>query len=418
MNFDILIVGAGHAGAQAAVALRQQQYLGSIAIVGDEPELPYERPALSKEYLAGEKTFERLILHTEKFWAERDIHLIRSARIVSVDASSKIALAETGHAFRYSRLIWAAGACPRKLQLPGFDLDGIHYVRNKADVVTIMRELPEVKEIAIVGGGYIGLEAAAVLKKLGKNVTLIESSDRVLARVAGEPLSRFYEREHKAQGVDVRLSQTIKEFCGKNGRVRGLGMFDGSEISAKMVIVGVGVEPSVKPLLEAGVLGEMGINVDENCQTSVSDIYAIGDCATHRNKYADNQWIRLESVQNANDQAKVVAQRICGNPVAYDAVPWFWSNQYDLKLQTVGISSHHDDLVMRGDPATRSFSVVYLRKGRVIALDCVNAVKDYVQGRKLVEQGCAVTKEMLMHSPSLKELIGRNVALNTNEIEC
>jgi 3-phenylpropionate/trans-cinnamate dioxygenase ferredoxin reductase subunit len=406
MNFDILIVGAGHAGAQAAIALRQLKYPGSIAIVGDEPELPYERPPLSKEYLAGEKPFERLLLRPEKFWAERDIQMLRSTRIVSVDASRKVAMADTGRALGYSHMIWAAGASPRKLELPGFDLEGIHYVRNKADVVAIMRDLPEVKEIVIVGGGYIGLEAAAVLKKLGKIVTVIEASDRVLARVAGEPLSRFYEREHKAQGVDIRLSQNIREACGKDGRVHGLRMSDGSEILAQMIIVGIGVEPSVEALLEAGASGDPGVDVDEYCQTTVSDIYAIGDCATHRNAYADSKWIRLESVQNANDQAKVVAQRICGNPVSYDAVPWFWSNQYDLKLQTVGISSHHDDLVIRGDQATRSFSVVYLHKGRVIALDCVNAVKDYVQGRKLVEQGCVAAKELLMHSPTLKELVG------------
>ena len=406
MNFDILIVGAGHAGAQAAIALRQQKYLGSIAIVGDEPELPYERPPLSKEYLAGEKPFERLLLRPEKFWAERDIKMICSTRIVSVDANRKTAVADTGQAFGYSHMIWAAGACPRKLELPGFDLKGIHYVRNKADVIAIMRDLPKVAEIAIVGGGYIGLEAAAVLRKLGKKITLIEASNRVLARVAGEPLSRFYEIEHKAQGVDIRLSQSIKEACGKDGRIRGLGMSDGSEIPAQMVIVGVGVEPSVKPLLAAGASGEIGVNVDEYCQTSLSDISAIGDCATHRNVYANSSWIRLESVQNANDQAKVVAQRVCGNPVAYDAVPWFWSNQFDLKLQTVGISSHHDDLVIRGDRTARSFSIIYLRKGRVIALDCVNAVKDYVQGRKLVEQGCVAAKELLINAPNLKELIG------------
>ena len=405
MNFDILIVGAGHAGAQAAIALRQQKYLGSIAIVGDEPELPYERPPLSKEYLAGEKPFERLLLRPEKFWAERDIKMICSTRIVSVDANRKTAVADTGQAFGYSHMIWAAGACPRKLELPGFDLKGIHYVRNKADVIAIMRDLPKVTEIAIVGGGYIGLEAAAVLKKLGKKITLIEASNRVLARVAGEPLSRFYEIEHKAQGVDIRLSQSIKEACGKDGRVRGLGMSDGSEIPAQMVIVGVGVEPSVKPLLAAGASGEIGVNVDEYCQTSLSDISAIGDCAMHRNVYANSSWIRIESVQNANDQAKVVAQRVCGNPVAYDAVPWFWSNQFDLKLQTVGISAHHDDLVIRGDRTARSFSIIYLHKGRVIALDCVNAVKDYVQGRKLVEQGCVAAKELLINAPNLKELI-------------
>ena len=344
-------------------------------------------------------------MRPEKFWAERDIKMICSTRIVSVDANRKTAVADTGQAFGYSHMIWAAGACPRKLELPGFDLKGIHYVRNKADVIAIMRDLPKVTEIAIVGGGYIGLEAAAVLKKLGKKITLIEASNRVLARVAGEPLSRFYEIEHKSQGVDIRLSQSIKEACGKDGRVRGLGMSDGSEIPAQMVIVGVGVEPSVKPLLAAGASGEIGVNVDEYCQTSLSDISAIGDCATHRNVYANSSWIRIESVQNANDQAKVVAQRVCGNPVAYDAVPWFWSNQFDLKLQTVGISSHHDDLVIRGDRTARSFSIIYLHKGRVIALDCVNAVKDYVQGRKLVEQGCVAAKELLINAPNLKELI-------------
>jgi len=254
----------------------------------------------------------------------------------------------------------------------------------------MIAELPGVERVVVVGGGYIGLEAAAVLTKLGKHVTVLEAQNRVLARVAGEPLSRFYEAEHRAHGVDVRLSVSIDYITTDNDRTTGVMLVDGTHLPAEMVIVGIGIIPAVAPLIAAGAQGGNGVAVDAQCRTSLPDIFAIGDCAAHVNAFADGATIRLESVQNANDQASTVARAIMGQAEPYHAVPWFWSNQYDLKLQTVGLSIGYDQLVMRGDPAARSFSLVYLRRGRVIALDCVNAVKDYVGGRALVVQGMVI----------------------------
>lgn len=389
-QYDVAIVGAGHAGAQAAIHLRQLGFSGSIALIGAEAEPPYERPPLSKDYLAGEKDFARMLVRPETFWAERGVELLLGTRIAGVDAQAKSLTAEDGATFGYGALIWAAGGVPRRLACEGGDLAGVHVVRCKAEVDAIRAELDSVQCVAVVGGGYIGLETAAVLRKLGKKVVLLETLDRVLARVAGPEISRFYEAEHRAHGVDVRLGATVAGIVGEGGRVAGVRLQDGATIEAQMVIVGIGVEAAVAPVLAAGAAGANGVDVDSSCRTSLPDVYAVGDCAAHENIYAGGLRIRLESVQNAHDQAATAARAIAGRPGPYEAVPWFWSNQYDLRLQTVGLSVGYDLIVLRGRPEDRSFSVVYLLDGRVIALDCVNATRDYVQGRKLVEMGAVV----------------------------
>ena len=384
---DIVIVGAGHGGAQAAIALRQQGFTGSIAIIGEEPELPYERPPLSKDYLAGDKPFERLLIRPAAFWSERQIDFRLGLRVNAVLPEEHRVTTEDGQSFGYRTLIWATGGAPRKLTCPGAEVAGVHYVRSRADVDQQIAELASVSRVVVIGGGYIGLEAAAVLSKLGKQVTVVEALDRVLARVAGEPLSRFFEAEHRAHGVDVRLSAMVEAIESANGRAIGVRLTDGELIGCDMVVVGIGIIPAVAPLLEAGAAGGNGVLVDAQCRTSLPDIFAIGDCAAHANRFAGGAVIRLESVQNANDQATIAAKAIMGGTDGYDAVPWFWSNQYDLKLQTVGLSTGYDHVLVRGDPATRSFSVIYLRDGHVIALDCVNMIKDYVAGRALVVAG-------------------------------
>ena len=383
-RYDVLIVGAGHAGAQAAVALRQRKFSGSIALLGDEPDPPYERPPLSKEYLAGEKPFERILIRPASFWAEREISLLLGVQIDSVDAAAHEVTSANGRRLAYGTLIWATGGTPRRLTCSGHDLRGVHAVRSRADVDRMVAELPGTGRVVVVGGGYIGLEAAAVLTKLGKSVTVLEAQNRVLARVAGEPLSRFYEAEHRSRGVDLRLGVVVECIEEHDGAATGVRLADGTVLACEMVIVGIGIVPAVEPLLTAGAIGGNGVDVDELCRTSLPDIFAIGDCAAHANAFAGGATIRLESVQNANDQAAVIAKLLTGSAEPYDAVPWFWSNQYDLKLQTVGLSAGHDAVALRGDPASRSFSIVYLTNGRVVALDCVNAVRDYVQGRSLV----------------------------------
>lgn len=386
-TYDVLIVGAGHGGAQAATALRQRRFAGTIAVIGEEPELPYERPPLSKDYLSGVKAFERILIRPPTFWAERDIAMLTGRKVVAVDADAHAVTTDTGETIGYGTLIWAAGGHPRRMTCAGGDLAGVHSVRTRADVDRMMGELATTDRVCVIGGGYIGLEAAAVLTKLGKAVTVLEAQDRILARVAGVALSQFYEAEHRAHGVDVRLGAAVDCIVGAGGRAAGVRLADGEVIPCDMVIVGIGIVPAVEPLLAAKAEGGNGVAVDQHCRTSLPDIYAIGDCALHPSVFADGLPIRLESVQNANDMATVVARAITGEPEAYRAVPWFWSDQYDLKLQTIGLSAGHDTEVLRGDPATRAFAIVYLKAGRIIALDCVNNVKDYVAGKQLVTAG-------------------------------
>ena len=403
-SYDVVIVGAGHAGAQAAISLRQQGFKGSVAIFGKEPELPYERPPLSKDYLASEKTFDRIQMRPESFWRDRKIEILTCHQVTDVDPHAhSIALAD-GAGVGYGYLIWAAGGSPKRLTCPGGSLPGIHTVRSRADVDALIAELDAVTNVAVIGGGYIGLETAAVLVKLGKKVTVLEALDRVLARVAGETLSRFYEGQHRAHGVDVRLNAKIAGIEGRD-RASGVRLDTGELIPAQVVVVGIGIIPSVAPLIDASATGGNGVFVDDYCRSSLPDIFAIGDCALHNNAFADVNPIRLESVQNAKDMAVIAAKTIMGEPAPYEAVPWFWSNQYDLRLQTVGLSAGHDEAIVRGDTARKSFSVVYLKKGRVLALDCVNATKDYVQGRTLVTGRCAPPREALVDvQVALKDL--------------
>ena len=405
MQFDVVIVGAGHGGAQVAIMLRTQKFAGTIAIIGEEPELPYERPPLSKEYFAGEKEFERIQLRPAKYWDEREVTMLLGKRVASVDPGAHTVTTDGGETIGYGKLVWATGGSPRMLPIPGGDLPGVQGVRTRADADAMKAALETAGQIVVIGGGYIGLEAAAVLSKAGKKVVLLEALDRVLARVAGEELSRFYEKEHRDHGVDLRLGVCVDAIEGET-KVTGVRLADGEVIPADLVIVGIGIVPAVEPLIAAGADCANGVRVDRLCKTSLPDVYAIGDCAAHANDFAEGAEIRLESVQNANDQANVVAKGIVGDEAPYHAIPWFWSNQYDLKLQTAGLSTGHDQAVLRGDPATRSFSVVYLKAGKVIALDCVNATKDYVQGRMIVTAGLVATAGQLADTETpLKALL-------------
>ncbi len=299
---------------------------------------------MSKDYLAGTKPFEALLLKEPEYWALKDIAVLRSLRIVSVDAAAHEVWTSSGAALGSGTLVWCAGGTPRHLSCAGSHLAGVHAVRTRADVDPVREELATV---AVVGGGYIGLEAAAVLTQLGKSVTVIEMQDRVLARVAGAPVSRFYEAEHRARGVRIMLNTAVSRIEERHGRASGVRLGDATVLPTDMVVAGIGIIPAVQPLLDAGAAGGNGVEVDACCRTSLPDIYAIGDCAAHRSRFADGGSIRVESVQNAVDQALVAAKAITGAPVSYEAISWFWSNQYDLRLQTVGLSTGHDAMVVR-----------------------------------------------------------------------
>jgi 3-phenylpropionate/trans-cinnamate dioxygenase ferredoxin reductase component len=411
---DILIIGTGQAGAQAALSLRQEGFGGSICMLGEERDLPYERPPLSKEYLAGERTADRLLLRQPLFWAERDVEIRTGVRIARVEAGR--AHAEDGAVHEFGTLVWAAGGHARRLSCPGAGLSGVHVIRSRQDCDDLRADLNAARQVVVVGGGYVGLEAAAVLAKAGKSVTVVEAQPRLLARVAGPEVSAHYKALHEAHGVRILLDVAVAALEGQGqgqgeregeregqGRVAAVRLADGTRLPADLVIAGIGLVPSVAPLGIAEAV------VDAHCRTALPNIYAIGDCATHPNRFAGGASIRLESVQNAVDMAKTAAAHIVHGDGArpYDACPWFWSNQYDVKLQTVGLSMNHDARVVRGDPASGSWSLVYLRAGAVIALDCINAARDYVQGKALVERGARIPPDRLADAGQpLKSLEG------------
>lgn len=405
---DVIIVGTGHGGAQAAIALRQQGHEGRIVMIGRDNVPPYERPPLSKEYLAGDKPFERIMIRPEKFWADKDIELRLGQGVSEIDWMGHSITLSDGSQLGYRKLIWAGGGDPRRLSCPGANLKGVFYVRDKRDADAMMAALEAgAKKAVVIGGGYIGLEAAAVLRKLDCAVTLIETLPRVLARVAGKELSTFYQDEHRRQGVDIRLETGVTEILGEDGSVSGVKLDNGESVDCDMVVAGIGIIPAVAPLVASGAAGSNGVDVDIFCRTTLDDIYAIGDCAAHANDFAEQAVIRLESVQNANDMANTVARAIMGDKQPYHALPWFWSNQYDLKLQTAGLNLGFDETLVRGNPEDRKFTVVYLKDGRPIAFDCVNMMKDYVQGRKLLENEIGVVDKDVLADVDvpLKELL-------------
>ncbi|WP_028713477.1 NAD(P)/FAD-dependent oxidoreductase [Paracoccus sp. J55] len=401
---DVVIVGAGHAGVQAAALLRQNGFAGTIRLISDEADAPYERPPLSKEYLAGEREPEKMLLRKETFWDDKQIER-QFGRAVAVDAPAHVVRLADGTEVGYGRLIWAAGGGPRRLTCGGHDLQGIHAIRTRQDVDRLREELPGAQRIVVIGGGYIGLEASAVLVKQGKDVTLLEATDRVLSRVAGPDLSAFYHDVHRAAGVKLRFGARVDCILGESWAT-GVQLAEGEVLPADMVIIGIGIVPAVEPLLAAGAKGGNGVHVDANCRTTLPDVFAIGDCAAQESPFAGGMRLRIESIQNANDQAAIVAKLLTGKSLPEPVLPTFWSNQFSLKLQTLGLSVGHDATVLRGKPEEGSFSVLYLKDGQVIALDCVNAVKDYAQGRMLIQSGARFDARRLADtSVLLKELV-------------
>lgn len=383
MACGVAIVGAGHGGAHAASVLRAKGFSAPITLIGDEACLPYERPPLSKAFLAGSVDVESFLIRDAAYWREANVDLRMDDPCVSVDAVERRLTLASGETVRYDHLIWAAGGEARRLACPGADLGNIFTIRNAVDVQQLRAELTSAKRAVIVGGGYIGCECAATLSQLGVEVTLAEAESRLLARVAGREIAGFIETLHAANGVNVMTKACVRAFIGETV-VDGVEFEDGTRLPADLVIVGIGIAPAVGPLRAAGAEGALGVKVDGLCRTTLPDVYAIGDVAEHENAFADGRVIRLESVQNAVDQAAVAAGAICGEAEAYNCTPTFWSDQFDVKLQTAGLFFGCDATLLRGAPADRRFSVLYLKAGTLIAADCVNMAKDFMAARKMI----------------------------------
>ncbi len=403
---QVVIAGAGHAAGQLVATLRQKQYPGNIVLVGEEPWLPYQRPPLSKKYLAGELDAERLYVKPASFYDDPAIDARLNTRVESIDRDAGLVRTSDGDSIPYTDLVIATGSRVRRLTVPGSDLAGIHYLRDIEDVDAIRTGLATAKRLVIVGAGYIGLEVAAVAARLGHEVTVVEMADRVMSRVVSPDLSAFYEALHRNEGVVLKLNTGLDGFAGESGQLTGVTTTAGETIPADLVVVGVGILPNVELAADAGLPVDNGIVVDERCATEDPHVYAVGDCTAHPSRIYGGR-LRLESVQNALEQAKVVATNLCGGELVYDQVPWFWSDQYDIKLQIVGLSQGYDQTVQRGDPADRSFSCVYLREGRMIAIDAVNAPKDFMQAKALIAAGARPDPERLADPDTpLKTLAG------------
>jgi 3-phenylpropionate/trans-cinnamate dioxygenase ferredoxin reductase component len=376
----IVIIGAGQAAGQAAASLRQGKYEGSITILGNETQPPYQRPPLSKQYLSGELGMDRVMVRPAKFYEDQDIALHTGTRVDSIDSSAKSVTTSSGDSYEYDKLLIATGSRPRILTIPGSDLPGIHYLRTIDDVDGIREAMLTAKKICIVGGGYIGLEVAAVAVTSGLQVTVLEMEDRILERVTTPEMSKYYHELHTGRGVNIRVSTGVSGFQGE-GHISTVLCGD-EKIDADLVIVGIGIIPNIELAEAAGLDCNNGITVDDHCRTSDPHIYAAGDCTNHPNPIMGRR-LRLESVPNAMEQARVSASNMLGADKVYASIPWFWSDQYDLKLQMVGFSADGDTSVQRGDKTTNQFAVFYLKDGKVVSVDAVNSPKEFMVCKQL-----------------------------------
>ena len=402
----LVIVGAGQAAAQAILTLRQKKFDGRITLVGEEDLPPYQRPPLSKKYLAGELDRERLFLRPLTFYEKNGVDLQLGVRAEELDPDRRRVRLNDGRSLDYDGLLLATGSRVRRLNIPGSDLPGIHYVRNVADVDSISEAFRPGNQLVVVGAGYIGLEVAAVAATRGLEVTVLEAVDRVMARVVCPEVSQFYLDYHTRSGVDIRCGTMISGFVG-NGQVEAVAAADGEQFPCDLAIVGIGIEPVVEPASSAGLTCENGIRVDELARTDDRAIVAAGDCTNHPSRLYGHR-VRLESVQNAIDQAKIAALSLLGENQPYDSVPWFWSDQYDVKLQIAGLSQNHDQVVLRGDPSAHSFAAFYLRDGQLLAVDAVNSPKEFMLGKRLIMQRAAPSPEQLAETETeLTELLKR-----------
>jgi 3-phenylpropionate/trans-cinnamate dioxygenase ferredoxin reductase component len=392
----VVIVGAGQAGFQVAASLRMEGYAEPITLIGDEPGLPYQRPPLSKAFMAGKQEIEDTALRPMAFYESHRIELVTGTAVTKIDRVGRSVRLASGRDFRYDALVLAVGARNRKLPAKGAELDGVCYLRTGAEAVDIRQRLEHARDIVVIGGGFIGLELAASACKLGKAVRVLEVQPRLMPRVVSPILSDFYRDLHTSQGVNISLGLGLAEIAGEHGKASQVVLTDGSVCPADLVLVGIGVVPNIELAADAGLAVANGIVVDEYLRTVDPSIYAIGDCADHPNPFAnpvDGGRARIESVQNAVDQAKCIATAIVGRSESYRAVPWFWTDQFDIKLQMAGLSGGYSKLVVRGEPESRKFSAFHFRDGQLAAVDSVNRPGDHLAARKLIGAGIEITPD-------------------------
>ena len=399
---SVVIVGASHSAAETIASLRKFGWEGKIILIGDEPMLPYQRPPLSKAYYKGEVEAQKLLIRPESFYDKNDVEVKLGLRVESIDRTAKSVDLNNGDTIEYTHLILATGTRARKLPIPGADLDHINYLRTKEDVDAIKSQLPVGSKLVIVGAGYIGLEVAASAVKKGIDVIVFEAMDRVLARVTSPQVSEFYQTVHQQEGVEIRLNASLTKF-EKTADSLIAHTAEGEKIAFDAAIVGIGVIPNTELAEEAGLTCDNGILVNQFTQTNDPAIFAIGDCSNHHSIIYDRR-IRLESVPNAMEQAKVAAATICDNGQAYNQLPWFWSDQYDVKLQTAGLLQDHDQVVLRGDQSKRKFAAFYLKNGQLIAVDALNSPAEFMLSKKLI-----INKA----SPNIAQLADPEVSLKT-----
>ena len=400
-----IIVGASHAAAQLAPALRQQGWTGPISMITDEYYLPYHRPPLSKDFLAGTKDLEQILIRSPDIYRKCNIGISMGTTATAIDRANKQLVLNDGQRLDYDKLVLTTGARVRKIDIPGVDLNGVFYLRDLSNAQDIKKYTGADKRIVIIGGGYIGLETAAALRKQGNQATVLEAMPRILQRVTAPEVAEFYGRIHAEEGVEIIADEQAVAITGDK-KVASVQCQSGNEYPADAVIIGVGVIPNIELAAQAGLLVDNGILVDEYARTNDNDILAAGDCTSHYNPIYQRQ-LRLESVQNALDQATVAANTICGNLKPYSALPWFWSDQYDLKLQIAGLSQGYTNVVIRGDIKTsRSFAAFYLQDGKLLAVDAVNSPQAFMLGKKLILQNTPLDPEQLAdESLPLKSLL-------------
>lgn len=399
-----MIVGGGQGGYQAAASLRTEGYRGPITLISEEPHLPYQRPPLSKAFVLGKHDLDRLFLRPEAYYAEHEITMLRGEQAVSIDRSSAMVELASGTRIPYRWLILATGARNRVLPVTGAELEGVCYLRTVDEASTIKQRLVPAQKVVIIGGGFIGLEIAASARVLGKDVVVLEALPRLMARAVAPVVSDFFLEAHRREGVEIRLGARVVSFNNTGENVSGVVLEDGTVLSAELVVIGIGVMPNIELAHQAGLTTSNGIAVDEYLRTSDENIFAIGDCAEYPHPHAGGS-VRLESVQNAVDHAVAVARTIVGKPAPYTAVPWFWSDQFDLRLQMVGLSFGFDQTVIRGMMESRKFSVFYFRNRQLLGIDSINRPTDHLAGRKLIAARKPLTPEQAAdEAVNLKDL--------------